>query len=109
MQLFIAGFLAGWGLHSWLEFSIDGAGASTLQKALGASAIVVGLAITWWALSTFMRVRTGIMPDRPARQTAFSIVEGKPNQRDLPRPAAGTTDARRRVPLQQRPSTKEAR
>jgi protein-S-isoprenylcysteine O-methyltransferase Ste14 len=24
--------------------------------------------MTWWGLSTFMRVRTGIMPDRPARQ-----------------------------------------
>lgn len=68
MQLYIAGFIAGWGLHTWLEFYIDGAGASTLQKLVGAAAIVVGLAITWWALSTFVRVRTGIMPDRPARQ-----------------------------------------
>ena len=66
--LFIAGFVAGWALHSWLEFNIDGAGASTLQKALGALLIGVGFGITLWALTTFMRVRTGIMPDRPARQ-----------------------------------------
>jgi protein-S-isoprenylcysteine O-methyltransferase Ste14 len=68
MQLFIAGFIAGWGLHAWLEFYIDGAGASPVQKLLGAATIGVGLAITWWALSTFVQVRTGIMPDRPARQ-----------------------------------------
>jgi protein-S-isoprenylcysteine O-methyltransferase Ste14 len=66
--LFIGGFVAGWGLHQRLEFYIDGAGASTLQKGLGALVVGGGVAITWWALSTFMRVRTGIMPDRPARQ-----------------------------------------
>ena len=66
--LFIAGFVAGWSLHQLLEFNIDGAGASTLQKTLGALMILGGIGITWWALSTFMRVRTGIMPDRPARQ-----------------------------------------
>jgi protein-S-isoprenylcysteine O-methyltransferase Ste14 len=66
--LFVAGFIAGWGLQSWLEFNIDGAGASTLQKALGALIVGGGIAVTWWALSTFVRVRTGIMPDRPARQ-----------------------------------------
>ena len=66
--LFIAGFIAGWALHGWLEFYIDGGGASVLQRALGAMVIGGGIAITWWALSTFVRVRTGIMPDRPARQ-----------------------------------------
>lgn len=66
--LYIAGFLAGWGLHQLLEFYIDGDGASTLQKAVGAAIIGGGVAMTWWGLSTFMRVRTGIMPDRPARQ-----------------------------------------
>jgi protein-S-isoprenylcysteine O-methyltransferase Ste14 len=66
--LFIGGFMAGWALHAWLEFYIDGAGASTMQRVLGALGIGGGIAITWWALSTFMRVRTGIMPDRPARQ-----------------------------------------
>jgi protein-S-isoprenylcysteine O-methyltransferase Ste14 len=66
--LYIAGFLAGWVLHQQLEFYIDGAGASTLQKAIGAAIIGGGIAITWWGLATFMHVRTGIMPDRPARQ-----------------------------------------
>ena len=66
--LYIAGFLAGWVLHQRLEFYIDGDGASTLQKAIGAAIIGGGIAITWWGLATFMRVRTGIMPDRPARQ-----------------------------------------
>ena len=66
--LYLAGFLAGWGLHLLLEFYIDGNGASTLQKAIGAAIIGGGIAMTWWGLSTFMHVRTGIMPDRPARQ-----------------------------------------
>ena len=36
--------------------------------AIAATGAATLFGITWWALSTFVRVRTGIMPDRPARQ-----------------------------------------
>lgn len=65
---FVLAFALSWWLGRTVPFDIDGAGASLVQRSVGVVLLIGGVAMTFWGLSTFARARTGIMPDRPARQ-----------------------------------------
>jgi len=65
--LFAGGFLVAWLLDRWLMFEIDGRGPGALQTAVGAVLLAGGLSLMGWALVTFARARTAIIPHRPAR------------------------------------------
>jgi protein-S-isoprenylcysteine O-methyltransferase Ste14 len=65
--IFVAGWAAAWLLNRRLSLEIDGDGASLTQQVVGAMALVVGLGLMGWALLTFSRARTAIVPVRPAR------------------------------------------
>jgi protein-S-isoprenylcysteine O-methyltransferase Ste14 len=69
---FVGAFLLAWLLGRVVLFEIDGAGARPVQLVIGALLFAAGLVLTWWGLSTFARLRTGIMPDRPARQLVIT-------------------------------------
>jgi protein-S-isoprenylcysteine O-methyltransferase Ste14 len=64
---FVVGWVAAWWLDRQIGFAIDAAGASVLQVAVGAVLVAGGLALMGWALSTFVRARTAVLPVRPAR------------------------------------------
>ena len=65
--VFVAGWVAAWLLHQRLPFEIDGGGASMPQQAVGIVLLASGLTLMGWALATFARARTPIVPVRPAR------------------------------------------
>jgi len=69
---FVLAFGVSWWLHHGLPFDIDGDGAGRLQQFVGTGLLAAGLTMTLWGLTTFARMRTGIMPDRPARQLVVS-------------------------------------
>lgn len=77
--LFVAGFAAGWLLDRAQRLRIAGdgnAGDGNARDAvvpLGWLAIVAGFGLMLWALSIFWRVRTGVIPHRPATQL---VLEG---------------------------------
>jgi protein-S-isoprenylcysteine O-methyltransferase Ste14 len=64
---FVAGWVVGWGLDRRIGFAIDAAGSSALQLALGGLFVAGGLAVMGWALSTFLKAGTAVLPVRPAR------------------------------------------
>ena len=72
--IFVAGWAAAWLLNGWLSLEIDGAGASSTQQVAGAAMLVGGLTLMGWALVTFARARTAIVPIRAAR----TLVSGGP-------------------------------
>ncbi len=55
-------------LNTRLEFQIDGTGAGTTQSVLGA--VLIGAGLLWMAygIVTFVRARTAVIPNQPARQ-----------------------------------------
>jgi protein-S-isoprenylcysteine O-methyltransferase Ste14 len=55
-------------LNTRLEFLIDGQGAGTSQEFVGAMFIGAGLVWMAYGIVTFLRARTSVVPDRPARQ-----------------------------------------
>ena len=55
-------------LNRRLEFLIDGRGAGTTQSVIGSALIGVGLLWMAYGIVTFLRARTSVVPDRPARQ-----------------------------------------
>lgn len=62
---FVVGFLAGWLLHRLFPLSLAGErGVAT--KVAGWILIVLGAALTTWAMATFSRHETTVIPRRPA-------------------------------------------
>ena len=55
-------------LNTRLEFLIDGQGAGTTQSVIGSALIGAGLLWMAYGIVTFVRARTSVVPDRPARQ-----------------------------------------
>ncbi len=55
-------------LNRRLEFLIDGQGAGTTQSVIGSALIGAGLLWMAYGIVTFLRARTSVIPDRPARQ-----------------------------------------
>lgn len=64
---FVGGWIAAWLLSRWKPLAIDGAGASGPQVAVGTALVAAGLVLMGWALVTFRRARTPIIPMFPAR------------------------------------------
>lgn len=65
--IFVAAWGAAWGLGRRLPFEIDGRGVSALQLAVAVLFLAAGLGLMFWALATFIRFRTPVLPIRPAR------------------------------------------
>ena len=65
--IFVVGFVAGWMLHRAWALPILPGGRVFAAVILGWAAIVAGLGLMLWALVTFARARTAILPSRPAR------------------------------------------
>jgi len=65
--LFAGGYLVAWFLDRRLPFELDGGGAGALQTVIGTALLAGGLSLMGWALLTFARARTAIVPHRPAR------------------------------------------
>ena len=64
--VFIAAFLLGMALDRWVrEFRFGGAGRTVLLVA-GWLLIAIGLVVMLWAMWTFTRARTSLLPFRPA-------------------------------------------
>jgi protein-S-isoprenylcysteine O-methyltransferase Ste14 len=55
-------------LNMRLEFLIDGRGAGTTQSVIGSALIGAGLLWMAYGIVTFLRARTSVIPDQPARQ-----------------------------------------
>jgi protein-S-isoprenylcysteine O-methyltransferase Ste14 len=65
--LFVVGFLVGLGLDRWmLRLALGGVGRSPLVVA-GWLLIAAGSVVLLWAMLTFVRARTALLPSRPAR------------------------------------------
>jgi protein-S-isoprenylcysteine O-methyltransferase Ste14 len=64
---FVAGWIGAWLLHRVLPFSFDGDGASPTQVVVGVLLLVAGLSLTAWAIATFLRARTSVVPTHTAR------------------------------------------
>ncbi len=65
--LFVVGFLIGIALHRWvLALTLGGISRTGLLVA-GWALIVVGALLMLWAMLTFVRARTAILPSRAAR------------------------------------------
>lgn len=71
--IYAAGFLAGWLLQRWRPLPIT-AGTSFVREAAALACFVVWMALMFWAMATFRRARTAILPIRPASR----IVTGGP-------------------------------
>jgi protein-S-isoprenylcysteine O-methyltransferase Ste14 len=65
--LFVAGWGVAWTLTGIRPFELDGAGPSGLQQGLGLAMLAGGLGLMAWALATFVRAQTPVLPVRPAR------------------------------------------
>ncbi len=63
--LFVCGFLGGWLLHRWSPIRLPG-GRGMLSSTFGGLLVVLGLGLMLWALATFWRHRTAVIPSRPA-------------------------------------------
>jgi len=64
--LFVVAFGVGLWLHDRTPVRVF-SGDRAFRIALGAAGMAGGGLLFWWGLRTFLRVRTGIMPYRPAR------------------------------------------
>lgn len=63
--LFVGGFLVGWLMHRWSPVLLPG-GRGPVSNSLGWILIALGLGIMIWAVVTFRRHRTAVIPNRPA-------------------------------------------
>jgi protein-S-isoprenylcysteine O-methyltransferase Ste14 len=70
--VFVGGYLVAWLLHMQMGFEIDGEGPRTAQILVGVAAMAIGGAVMFWGLATFLRFRTSVIPDRPARTLVVS-------------------------------------
>ena len=64
--LYLAGFLAGVALHRWVGHDSIPAHLRGLASSLGIALIAAGLALIAWAVATFRRLRTTLLPMRPS-------------------------------------------
>lgn len=64
--VFVAGFLLGFALDRWVWPFRFGDGARPVFVPGGWLLIVVGLGLMLWAMATFRRARTSLLPFRPA-------------------------------------------
>ena len=64
--LFVLGFLVGWLVHHARPLPLFGASARPTVVLLGWLCIVLWVGLSAWALVTFRRARTAIIPNRPA-------------------------------------------
>lgn len=63
--LFVAGLVVGWLLHRAFPLP-SGGWSGTASRVLGWSAILAGGLLAVWAIASFRRARTSILPHRPA-------------------------------------------
>ena len=63
--LFVGGFLAGWLMHRWSPILLPG-GRAVTSSAVGWLLVLLGLGVMLWALATFRRHQTPVIPNRPA-------------------------------------------
>jgi protein-S-isoprenylcysteine O-methyltransferase Ste14 len=66
--VYVACYGLAWYLNTRLEFVIDGGGATAAQTILGSALIGAGLLWMAYGVVTFLRARTSVVPDQPARQ-----------------------------------------
>lgn len=64
--LFVFGLAAGWLLHRVYPLPLLGAAERSLAVVPGWSLILVSLGLTAWALVSFRRAHTAVIPNRPA-------------------------------------------
>ena len=65
--VFVGGWLVAWFCQRQVGFLVDAAGPTKLQVEIGAGFLAAGLGLAGWAMITFLRARTPIVPIRPAR------------------------------------------
>jgi protein-S-isoprenylcysteine O-methyltransferase Ste14 len=70
--IFAGGLLVSWALHQGLPFEIDGAGASPIQKAVGATLLSAGVLLMAWGIRTLLMARTTILPTGIVRRVVVS-------------------------------------
>jgi protein-S-isoprenylcysteine O-methyltransferase Ste14 len=66
--LFVAGFVTGLGLHTLAPLGLIPGGPTASSAALAWALVGLGLGVLAWAMTTFARARTAILPHRPASQ-----------------------------------------
>jgi protein-S-isoprenylcysteine O-methyltransferase Ste14 len=69
---FAAAFLAGLVLHQWLPLSLTGDTWNVPRIVIGYCAMALAAAWGGWAIVTFWRHRTPVIPGRPARAMVVS-------------------------------------
>lgn len=65
--LFAAGLAIGWALHRAYPLPLLGDGGRTAGLVLGWAGVALAGVLLAWALLSFARARTAILPNRPAR------------------------------------------
>jgi protein-S-isoprenylcysteine O-methyltransferase Ste14 len=70
--VFVLPFFASFLLNDRVEFLIVGAGASAAQVTIGTAMLAAGLLLMAWGLVTFVRLRTSVLPFKPARALAVA-------------------------------------
>ena len=65
--VFVGGWIVAWLLDWRIEFAIDGAGPSIPQVGLGVALLLAGFGLMAWAMLTFRRCQTPVVPVQPAR------------------------------------------
>src|SRR5688572_13793899 len=64
--LFIIGFIVGWWINRFVPLAIGG--PAWFRFIIGGALTAIGLALFWWGMATFYRIRTGIMLQRAATE-----------------------------------------
>ena len=65
--VFVGGWLVALMCQRQTGFLIDAAGPGRVQLGVGAGLFSIGIALMSWAVITFLRARTPVVPIRPAR------------------------------------------
>ena len=65
--VYVLPFFASFLLNFRIEFLIVGAGAGPVQVAVGTVMLAAGFVLMAWGLMTFARLRTSVLPFKPAR------------------------------------------
>lgn len=65
--VFVGGWLVAWLCQRQVGFEVDAAGPGRVQVSVGTVLLVAGLGLMGWAMVTFLRARTPVVPIRPAR------------------------------------------
>ena len=65
--LFVVPFFVSFLLDQRVSFIIDGQGAGAVQMTIGCALLVSGFGLMFWGMIAFARLRTSLLPFRPAR------------------------------------------